>query len=639
MESDLIQLCRNEGFTVLNNGEGLRGDGLRVEAFGEIFPLVHPFSIYGKLYREEKNPGLKYEYFKKLHDMLWPNDELTWNYWSERRFRYYCAGHRIMTWASGASTGKSVDAGKIALIEYLCSPKDTTVIVASTTLMSLESRVYGYIKNYLLKAKVPLVYDFVKSKPPSIAYNTDDTIHRISAMAAARGTDSTAIRNYIGRHPDRKLVLILDEATDLDECIMESIANLEAGDKSFQVLALGNSCSKYDLHGALSTPKAGWDSVSPEHDDTWETTQKGGICLYFSPYDSPAIHEKDPIRKKALSRFLITEVQLHEAAGKYGKTTDAYWRFVLGFWRNEATESTIISEQLLEEYKVDEKVTWAGIDQLQAVAGLDIALSSGGDQCLLQIGLLGTAMSGDLVLDLRGHELQFALHINPRDVTSPERQIAMQVIQKLGEFGIPLNALCIDCNGQGRAMADLIQEIARSPQKPIKVYSTQVAGRKSVSALDLTIKSPYDLWMQVKHYTASGQLKGLCGLAKTQLCRRKVKYNKTGKPVLEPKPEYKTRMRAVSAMLGVSPDEMDAAALCLQAAVGFYGFSIGDRRDVTLPADNGFEAEKLLAMNMGKVEEAVSAAPQSIAADFSGDIHDVVEESGNGLYNNDFSST
>ena len=96
----LISKIEDEGWTAYK-----KNGTYQVEAYGKTFPLVHPFSIYSKLYREEENGDLKYQFLKKMHDMLWPGS--LWHFWTERRFKTHCDDWRIITYAGGAGTSKA----------------------------------------------------------------------------------------------------------------------------------------------------------------------------------------------------------------------------------------------------------------------------------------------------------------------------------------------------------------------------------------------------------------------------------------------------------------------------------------------------------------------------------------------------
>lgn len=618
--SDTIEaLIRNEGWEIVPGG--------RVYARDREFPLVHPFLIHAKLYRTEKNPESKYLSMKAMHDYLWP--ETTWHYWTERRFRAHCEGWSYVSYAGGAATTKSFDSAKIAWLFWLANPQKRTVIVASTTLESLNSRIWGYVTK--LGGKIALgglTWALMRAKPPKILWesgdkNKLDTIHGMFAVAAQRGDSDQAVANWIGKHPDEGLLVILDEATDMPPQLINSFPNLEQGVETYQVMVIGNSNSKFDVHGALSTPKGGWESIDPRVNNRWETTQKNGLCLFFSCYESPAIFEKDPERREKLSKFLITSEKIDEKERTLGKDSDNFWRFVVGFWKNESTDPTVVSEKFIEEYHVRSRAEWSGLYPLAFAAGLDASFSEGGDDCILRLAVYGHDVHGNMVLDYRGDELLFRLEIKNNSPQSAEVQVADQVIRILREFRIPLGRLCIDATGQGRALGDLIRERARELQSPIKIYSIRT-GKGTGKTSDLIVMDTYDLWFEFRAFIQAGQIRGLDDTAAMQLTTRwLIKEGK--KATLESKLAYKARMGAVMPSLARSPDEADAAALCLQSAIRALGFQAGLKR--ALPEKQSFSDEKysaFKALQTGEVQarQEVQSPPY---ATFGADLTDVVK--------------
>lgn len=619
----LQSLVEKEGWVVTTeNGVST------VTAYGNTYPLVHPAAIYLKLFREEKNPELKYQFMKKINDFYWP--QTLWHPWSERRFRAHCGGHKYITYAGGAATGKSYDAAKIALIFWLADPKHRTVIIASTTLSSLEARVWGYLTKFISTAALPIKADYLSGKPPKILYPEDkergsqrirDTIHGIFAVAAKQGESDVAIQNWIGRHPDRGIFIVVDEAPDCNINLLNSLPNLESGVEEFSCLAIGNSLDIFDLHGSLSTPKHGWESINPLIDNRWETTQKDGICLFFSCYESPAIQETDPVRKSLLSKFLITQEQIDEKKQKYGETSDAFFRFTLGFWRTGSTSNLVISKEFITKFGVREKAEWSGYFPLITVGSIDPAFSTGGDSCIFRMAILGQDVHGQMVLDFRNEDLLFPIAISASSGEAAEVQIANQVIKLSRSYGCKLADICIDANGQGRALAEVLKLTAKELVAPIKIYSTR-SGTNVVKSFDVVLKTAYELWYSMRSFIQEGQIKGLDFQAVQQFTTRLIIQNpKTHKQVLEPKKDYKIRMRSISASMAHSPDEADAAALCLQSAIINYGFTPGARRE--LYKAKSFEEEKFLAFLAGKRMPELEGRDAPPIADFTGQLHDI----------------
>lgn len=599
---DIAELVKAEKWEIKSVG-GVR----TILAYGQEFKWTHPVQIRLKLYRTETNPELKFQHMKAVHDYLWPDS--IWHQWTEDRFREHCGLASYISWAGGASAAKSYDAAKIALIFWLANPKNRTVVVASTTLESVQARVWGYVCNLLSSMAVRLPFQYLGGQAPKILYPQDktdkselrDSIHGIFCVAAKSGDDDKVISNTIGRHPNEALLVVLDECSELSMALARAFPNLDSSEKPFQVIGIANSNSIHDLHGALSTPINGWNSINPLVDTRWETTRKNGICLFFSCYNSPAIHEADPKRKKILSRFLITEEQIKEKEILLGKDSDLFYRFVLGFWRSSATDTVVMSKQFLDGFNINDKAEWLGIKPLTRVAGLDPAFSTGGDKCILQIGVLGQTVEGGIVLDFRGNDLLFHIKIKAshgRDAESAELQIARQVCDLLQKYNVPLANLAIDANGQGRALGGTIYlEMATRVgqlQQPLKIYSTR-GGTNVVNSFGMIIKSTLELWEDLRKYIEHNQIKGINPVAGAQLQHRQIIMDdKTKRQRLETKSDFKKRVGAVMPSLAHSPDEADAMAICLQSAIHTLGFSLGQRKEIPR-VENHFVHEKLLA--------------------------------------------
>lgn len=613
----VIDLITKEGWTIKSKGR------LKVvEVYGEEFPLVHPAAIHLKIYRISQNPDIKYQHLKAAHDYLWPDQVITWNYWTERRFRAHCEDWRCITYAGGAACGKSYDAAKLAILFWLADPKKRAVLVMSTTMESLNSRIYGYCTRLITELSVGFPYKLYRGNNPRIGFpDAPDNVHSIAAVAAKKGDSDAAISSLIGRHPTRGLMVIGDECTDLPAAILSALPNLSSGVEFFQFTGIGNSLSKFDLHGALSTPKDGWRSIDPMQVNKWETTQEKGLCLLFSCYESPAIHEPDPIKKAALEKFLITQDEITAKGKLYGFNSDSFYRFVLGFWRSDSVDETVLSRKFLDEFHVQRFAEWSGVYPLQVVAGLDPAFTQGGDQCVLRLAVLGQMIDGRIVLDFRGEELIFKIRIKARDAKSAELQIADQVLEILNKYGCRIGNMCIDATGQGRALGEVIKLRANSLESPIKIYSVRQGSGAAQKSFDIQVRTNFELWTEFRNFIQTDQLRGLDNTTIGQLTSRLIEV-KAGKQVLETKSQFKQRMGAISPSFAHSPDEADAAALALQAAILKFGFTPGQKRD--LKHSETFEMEKFYAFKLAKeVEERHIGAPP--VADFSEDVHNLGE--------------
>lgn len=601
----------------------------KVEAYGQLFPADrHPVQIYLRLYRTETNPESKYLFMKAAHDYLWPKTE--WHTWTEERFRQHCYGWNYISWAGGASCTKSFDAAKIGDLFWLANPRKRGVVIASTTLESLGARIWGYATKFISSMAVKLPIQYLGGNSPKILYpiprsdkEIRDTIHGIFAVAAKGGDAEKSISSWIGRHPEDSLMLILDEATDITAKIINSFANLDTGGKPFQCISIGNSNSVDDLHGAMSTPEDGWDSVDPLRDKMWRTTRKNGCCMFFSCYESPAIHEVDPEKKKRLGKFLITQETIDAKKRELGENSDAFWRFVIGFWRHQSTEDRVISKELMEGFGAARKTEWSGLSGLNIVGGLDPAFSTGGDQCILRLAVLGYDMEGRMVLDFRGEELTYIIPIMRNNPDDASIQIGKQALKILDDNRCPLGNITLDATGQGRAMGGVLQLLDKQGSIPISIYSTKL-GNQNRDAVGVIVKNSYELWYTLREFIQHGQIRGLDNETMIQLSSREVVRGKDNKVSLESKRDYKMRMGGKNPALAHSPDRADAAALTLQAAIMRYGFHLGQKKAMVVAAHSSFEDLKLITHKYEQEERQRIKKPLSAPrATFLGQLEDI----------------
>lgn len=586
------------------------------------YPLKHPYEIHLRIYRDSNDPVQRLNSFKNIVRWVWPEFYVTWNYWADRMVLAHCQNEREITLAAGAGIGKSRVAALIGLIFWLSDPKGNACIVASTTMESIESRIWGYVSDFVDTAVLPIMARAFKSKPPKVLYpGQNDKIHGIYAVAIPKGEEKKVIGTIIGRHPKKKIMLVLDEATEIDPVILNSIPNLERGVEHCQLISIGNSSSKHDLHGAMATPEVGWDKIDPVRDWTWRTV-RGGICLYFYPFDSPAIHERDPVKKILLSKFLVTEDIIADVIKTYGTKSDAYLRFVLGFWGAGSAGSTFFTEQFLDENSANSLAEWSGINPLVKIAALDPAVNSDA-KCMLRLGVLGTDADGNVVLDFRGG-LMFRLDTRQLPGVSTETRMCNETLLVLNEHRIPLDNLVIDATGLGRLVASLLRAVAAAQMKieveripqPLKVISVRAQNKvrrpkiKNNSDEDPNkfVSSPIDLWSTGKEYIQMGQVKGVDKETILQLTTRKT-IKENDKTRLETKEEYAARMRAINPKFNFSPDEADTLMLCICLARIRFGWYVGQKRVITkVPDEYKAITEKYIAQQHEE-QKAIAQAP------------------------------
>lgn len=612
------ELCRAEGWEVIDSDNTIR--------VGErTYPLAHPYSVYLKIYRESRAPEEKLNAFKKVHDMLWPKMAATNNAWQDRIFKAHCDGWAQIVLAAGAGAGKSLGAAKVAIEFWLGNPTKRMVVISSTTLDSLQNRIWGYVIKLMEDMALPVPWKLVEGHSPKITFpGRKDKLHGMFAVAVKTGETERTISSIIGRHPEDGLMLILDEATDISSNIVQALANLEQGTPYFQLMAIGNSSSKNDLHGALATPREGWKSIDPNTHAEWPTCHERGICLYFNPWSSPAIHDPSPEKREILSQYLINKEKIEALEEKYGKDSDSYYRFVLGFWRAQAADQVLITVEFLRESGVFELAHWTGYHELIRVAGLDPAISQGKKGCVLRFAILGQEVSGKVVLDFRDTRFIHYIDITHGDERSSERQLAQKIVAILREMQCSLYSLALDASGLGRTLGDLLRLTMQSTYEPLRIVSSN-ADKLNEKNDNLMVIGPLECWQTIKKFIQQGQIRGLDEKTAQQLFNRRIIIDdKTRKEKLEPKKEYVARMLAINPALAHSPNEADAAILTLISAIQRHGFSLGQRKPLLDMAQPWQEKYMVFANERQATREMVERRKPTFGASFASPLEDVI---------------
>lgn len=550
--------------------------GPEIEYEDGLWPITTPLDIELGCYRQNWN-GNAYQHLKKAHDILWPQDIKTWNYWTERRFRAHCEGHKFITWAGGANIGKSVDAAKIVICHELASPSEHAALVGSTTLKASESRMWGYVKQYYLEFASTELPGKLTANPGRITFRKSDTIHGIFSVPLIQANTSRSHSDLIGRHPKERLLVVIDEGPDVPPGFMEAESNWEKT-AWFQCIVIGNSAKMTDPHGILSAPLAGWDKIDPDRDSEWIT--KKGICLYFDCYQSPAIHETDPEKKKALSKFLFTEEKIQASIETYGENSAHHWRMCRGFWAPSDISKTVLSLVDIDKHKAREHAHWLGKTENITIAGLDASFTADGDDCVLRFATLGEDIEGNTILDL-GDPKKDLIHIR-FDVTSdepPEYQLVEKAKLECIKRGVDPYYFVTDLTGNN------IGAIFKKEWSPafLGVDSRMSASEELVdpSNPDIRCKDLYDrrateLIFMLQRFVRAGQIRGLDAKTIEQITTREWEW-KGKKMFIEQKKDYKMRMGRVDSRYK-SPDEMDCACLLIELARKRFNFTVQTKK-------------------------------------------------------------
>jgi hypothetical protein len=513
---------------------------------------------------KEDDGGLgTYGHFVQCAGRMWP--ELKWHEWMKWRLRSLCQ-YSTNVWAGCGAAGKTFDAGVFAMTFFAADPHNTVVILTSTTGKMVRKRIWPVIQELYYRC-VGFPGNLVDSKTMLQARKGDDK-HGIFAMAVREGSTSKAVADIQGLHAKRML-LVIDEATDTPEAVFEAITNLRKGCDDFNVLVIGNPLSHVDPHGICAEPEEGWQSVSVD-DEEWSTRGvpkwdiDPGVCLHFDGLKSPNIRlgeKKYP--------FLITQADVDRAMrAEGGEMTAGFWKFTRGFWAPDGVCSTVFSGPMITSSGSREK-DFTFISRSFMASGLDPAFE-GGDRCVqwfARVGDLPDGRTGLFLLEPR---------IIKARVNSPDPihvQIAEQVVRNCVEHNIKPEHFGLDSTGEGGGLADhIVRTWGTNSFRRIEfggaASELPVSKEDQRPSKDVYLNRVTELWFSAREYVMAGQVRGIRPELERELCARLYELKGKRKQV-EPKKVMRKRV-------GFSPDFADAFTVLMEV-VRLSGYSAGGK--------------------------------------------------------------
>jgi hypothetical protein len=515
-------------------------------------------------------------HFKAISDMLWgptnKRKKFAWHPWAEKMLDAACEAMEqpksFLAIAGAASTGKSDFGAVWAIINFLCLPSKTMVLVTSTSLKDSRKRIWGAIRDYwqAIPGRAPgKLVDSVGLIRYDMGTKDGTGSDRcgISLIAAEKSKDKEAYGKLIGFKAPRVL-LIADELPELGESVVGAAYSNLAMNPWFQMVGLGNPASYYDAFGVFAKPKAGWASINSESEE-WETER--GKCLRLDGEKSPNISAG-----RTIYPWLITADFLEQQREALGENSNAYWRMIRGYWSPTGAADGIYSEADIIKFKSDQPAVW--LRPPLKVAALDPAFTNGGDRTALYFGMFGD--NGEGIKTLLFDRVEFLRE----DVTNTATPRSFQIVQQFRDlcvdYGVVPENACFDASGAGKPFGDIVAR-EWSP-RVMRINFGGQASELPASVSDPTPSSERyanrvtEIWFGAKELMRTGQIKGVTPTLARELCARTYSTKKGAQMRLmaEPKPDMKMR-------IGKSPDEADAALMLVALCRERFGFG-ADRK-------------------------------------------------------------
>lgn len=585
------------------------------------------------MYRHTGPGDDRFGYFKDAWSLRFPHLINTYNSWTDWILKEFChqskVGGGVLSILGASGTGKSFTVGHMLELDFTAAPEETVTVTASDTLPGLAERVWKYVK--LAHRESP--YDvgrLIRSKPEMIV--SPGEMGSVQAVALDNDPESEKLKGF---HPPR-LRIVIDEATAISQSAFNNWQNWISAGKEFILIGMSNFRGYDNLCAKISEPLGGWNSIDFEKVTRWPTAV-GGVAILLDALRSPVY--LNPALKTVLP-FLKTKEEVDEII--YGSATKAglgpthnrVMQYVRSIPVPAEGESTVLTQKMLTKGGAMQRAKYAGWGREKLLA-LDPAFvgGQGGDGCILTPGYLGHETDGTQVLEAMD---QISIPLDSMSKTPTEYQILDYVVKYCMREGIDPACFAMDACGQGRGLgsifqyewSDKIMLLNPGASASLKVVDWQLS--KNNRACDLYDRLVTELWLDVKEFVETSQLRNIPKEAAIQFCTRRIDTART-KVRLETKPEYKLRTTGLDSVSG-SPDQADSYSYFVHLAQAM-GFRLANRKrtyEDSIPEDKRTPHEIAVAEWVAErerqwkeqINSGGAGADVALAMDYTGDIVD-----------------
>ena len=527
--------------------------GLRIPPTSVLTGLLYGFAHHENLRAKEY-------YFWRICDELWNHDELpeplmVRHPWAEQMI-WAALNNKYLAIGGSASSGKSHTMAAWGIVNWLSQPKDTLVLMTSTTLREARKRIWGSVLSLLSVVEGAPIK--IRDSIGSAAYVSEKgtLIERagLSLIASERSKTREAVGKLIGIKA-RRTLLIADELSELSESILQAGLTNLSKNPEFQLIGMSNPNSRFDAFGVWSEPINGWDSVDTNNQDDW-TTKWGGDYIRLDGERSPNI-----LAGEVLYPWLPTEEKINEDKALLGPESRGYMRMVRAVFFDSDETQGIYGENELTISKAMSQVSWKG--QPIYLAGIDPAFTNGGDRTILFTAAVGYDSTGQFVI-----EFGESIHLND-DASNKAVPRTYQIVRQIKEHCTRRNILpenvSVDATGAGAPFCDVLA--GEWSDRFLRVSFGGKASDRRVSANskaigeELYVNRVSELWFVGKELMRTRQVFGIKHDLAQEITSRNYDLVKSGtlRVKIESKQEFKSRF-------GKSPDLADAAFLALDLA-------------------------------------------------------------------------
>lgn len=523
-------------------------------------------------------------HYKELQKIIWPR--LQHHRWSDL-ILFELLENQVTAILGPKSSGKTHVVARFALTDYWCFPDNTSILVSSTTLPSLELRIWGEIKKLFREGKknIPSLSGhlidhkhLISTEALTEENDVRDLRNGIIGVACKQGNADVGLSNYVGIKNDR-VKLYADECQFMAQGFLEVISNLDSNE-DFKAGLLGNPVDPTDPLGQAAEPFEGWQNKpEPEKTECWDTRFHRGRAINLVGTDSPNfdVPEEDaPPFPKLINRRMIENV-----VAFWGADSHQYYSQCKGVMKMGVHAHRVLTASICLEHHAFDAAQWKGPNKKRLYA-MDVAYGSiGGDRCMGIPIEFGPDETGRSIIDLGVPEL---VPVSVKARGKPEDQIAEWTKLRLEQLNIPPNHLFYDSTGRGTMGAafarvfgsttpDAIEFGGKATQRPVdsNLYIQDNEGRSRLKRCDEHFsKFVTELWFCVRYVVESEQLRGMTREIAREFELREWGLVSGGRVEVESKVDTRERTNR-------SPDIADCVATGLEGArrMGFQIMRIG----------------------------------------------------------------
>lgn len=549
--------------------------------------LIHGNRKYGE--------GL-FHHYRELQRILWPEGE-DHHRWSDLMLAEILK-NRITAIVGARDSGKTHIISRFALTDYFTFPTETLILISSTDLRGLQLRVWGDIKDLLVRAKERFSFLPGHAVESQHGVFTDQITEETPIRDMRRGIICIpcldrkggwqgGLEKFVGIKQKRRKVLG-DEVQFMAREYLTILANLDKGD--FKGVFVGNPLANLKALDVISEPMEGWQNHAEPAKTEVFPNRYGGNTIMLVGTDSPNFEA--PEGQPSPYPYLVDRQDEKSVGDRYGRNSEQYYSQIKGVRKEGLFAHRVLTREMCEQNGAFGTCVWQG-EATTKVYALDAGY--GGDRAVAGWAEFGGEIGGKIVLRFAPPKvipLEYGIE--------PEDQISMFVKRDLDTLGIPAAHMAFEPGMRatmGISLAKLcspevnaVNAGGNPTKRPVSADEYVIdptTGAKRLKRCDEHyIKFVTELWFSVRLAVMARQVRELPKDVAEEFYLREWTKEKGDRYEIETKEETKKRM-------GISPDLADWATLILEMArrLGFMIENLPEREGDNAGADDYLQRE------------------------------------------------